>query len=282
MTYSFVRYLAAKRPIDDRSLNAHVWAQLAAVLPPRPLRILELGAGTGTMVERLAARGVFAAGSAYHAIDADPANIAAARERLSGQALPFALTLEAADVFDAIAGYRPPADLLIAHAFLDLLDLPSALPVLYSALAPGGLFYFTLNFDGLTVLEPIIDAALDEQILSLYHQTMDDRHVGGRPSGDSRSGRHLLGLIPAAGGEILAAGSSDWIIVPRDGFYDGDEAYFLHHILYFMETSLGGHPALKDAAFKRWLVLRRAQVEAGELIYIAHQLDIVGRLPTRP
>lgn len=281
MTYSFVRYLAAKRPIDDRSLNAYVWEQFVGHFPGRPLSVWEIGAGTGTMIARLAARAVLPAGSRYHAVDADPANINAARQSLAGLDLPFTVTLEAADAFAAIARQQPQADLLIAHAVLDLLDLPRALPRLLSALAPGGLFYFTLNFDGLTVLEPAIDAELDARIMALYHQTMDDRQLDGRPSGDSRSGRHLLSLIPAAGGEIIAAGSSDWVVLPRHGGYPGDEAYFLHHILYFMESSLAGHPALDAAQFDRWLGRRRAQVDAGELIYIAHQLDIAGRLIER-
>jgi SAM-dependent methyltransferase len=279
MTTSFARYLAAKRPIDDRSLNAHVWETVAAALPQRPLSILELGAGIGTMIDRLAARDVWAPGGRYEAIDADAALIDAARERLAGAVLPFELSLQAADVFTAIARTdRAPADLLIAHAFLDLLDLPRALPVLLSALAPGGLFYFTLNFDGITILEPAIDPGFDELIMRLYHQTMDERRVDGRLSGDSRSGRHLLSLIPAVGGEVLAAGSSDWVVVPRRGGYPGDEAYFLHHILHFMETSLAGHPALDAAGFGRWLARRRAQIDAGELIYIAHQIDIAGRV----
>jgi hypothetical protein len=231
------------------------------------------------MIDRLAARDVWTPGGRYEAIDADVALIDATRERLAGAALPFELSLRAADVFTAIAPTdRPPADLLIAHAFLDLLDLPRALPVLLSALAPGGLFYFTLNFDGLTILEPAIDSGLDELIMRLYHQTMDERRVDGRLSGDSRSGRHLLSLIPAAGGELLAAGSSDWVVAPRHGGYPGDEAYFLHHILHFMETSLAGHSALDAARFDRWLARRRAQIDAGELIYIAHQIDIAGRV----
>lgn len=279
MSDDFIRYLAAKQPIDDRSLNAHVWARMAAALPRRPLAVLEVGAGTGSMIERLAGRDVLPVGSHYHAIDADPANIAAAEARVAGLSLPFSVTLETADVLEVAGQMRPPVDLLIAHAFLDLLDLPTALPLLLSTLVPGGLFYFTLNFDGVTILEPVIDAGLDRQIIALYHQTMDDRRVGGRPSGDSRSGRHLLRLIPAAGGELLAAGSSDWVVMPRNDGYPGDEAFFLQHILRFMETSLAGHPGLDAATFRRWIGRRRAQVEAAELIYIAHQLDIAGRWP---
>ncbi len=55
--YSFIRYLAAKKSVDDRALNRHVWetlkSSLAAQVAETPVRILEIGAGIGTMVERL-------------------------------------------------------------------------------------------------------------------------------------------------------------------------------------------------------------------------------------
>ena len=59
ITYSLLRYLAAKRSVDDRALNWQVWQHLVAALPratpQQPLRILEVGAGIGSMVERLVA-----------------------------------------------------------------------------------------------------------------------------------------------------------------------------------------------------------------------------------
>jgi hypothetical protein len=57
--YSFARYLSAKATVDDRSLNAHVWDTLRGALDVRRqdagLKLVELGSGIGTMVERLLA-----------------------------------------------------------------------------------------------------------------------------------------------------------------------------------------------------------------------------------
>lgn len=279
MDYSFTRYLAAKRTVDDRSLSDTVWQALLTALPARLPDILEIGAGTGTMIDRLAARGLLSMGGRYTAVDADPANIAEARRRLEGTRLPVAVEFEADDVYHFTRRGRGPEmwDLLIAHAFLDLMDVTRLLPELFELLRPDGLFYFTINFDGLTVLEPLIDPEFDEQVIALYHRTMDERLVGGRPTGGSRAGRALLWQIPAAGGEILAAGASDWIVMPRHGRYPGDEAYFLHHVLHFFESSLAGRPELDPERFAAWLAKRRAQVDAGELIFIAHQIDVCGR-----
>ena len=277
---NFIRYLAAKRTVDDRALNAHVYETLRAELPPGALDVLEVGAGTGAMLDRLAARGLLAAGGRYTAVDADPANVAAAIERYSRWTSPVSVSWEAADVYDFARrerGWRT-WDLLIAHAFLDLVDAPSLLPQLFALLRPGGLFYFTINFDGLTILEPPVDPGFDEQVIDLYHRTMDERTADGHPAGDSRSGRHLLWQLPAAGTEILAAGASDWVVVPSRGGYAADEATFLRAILGFFEQSLSGRPELDPARLAEWLARRRAQIEAGELIYVAHQMDVCGRV----
>jgi SAM-dependent methyltransferase len=280
MEYSFAHYLAAKRTVDDRALNDAVWRGLRAALPEGPLDVLEVGAGTGTKIDRLAARGLFSGGGCYTAVDADPALIAEAQGRLQNTPVPFALEIEAADVYDYARHMRGRRvwDLLIAHAFLDLIDAPRLLPELFGLLRPGGLFYFTINFDGLTILEPPIESAFDELVITLYHRTMDERMAGGYPSGGSRAGRKLLSEIPAAGGEILAAGASDWIVHPVGGAYPADEAYFLHHILHFFERSLTGRPELDGGKFAAWLEKRHTQIDAAELIFIAHQLDIYGRV----
>lgn len=278
---SFQRYLAAKRTVDDRALNGYVRRTLLAALPPGPRDILEVGAGTGTMIDRLSGWPGVLDGGRYTAVDALADNVATATARLSPKSLPITLELEAIDLFDFMAretGIRQ-WDLLIAHAFLDLVDAPATLPRLFELLRPGGLFYFTINFDGHTILEPVIDPAFDSRVLELYHQTMDERLVDGRLSGDSQSGRHLLRQIPAAGGRILAAGSSDWVVMPLNGTYIADEAYFLHFIINTIEGALVGHEALNGDQFARWIMRRHAQIEAGELVYIAHQLDVAGVLP---
>lgn len=277
---NFIRYLAVKQTVDDRALNTHVYETLRAELPLGPLDVLEVGAGTGAMLDRLVARGLLAAGGRYTAVDADPANVAAALERYSRRTSPLSVSWEAADVYDFARRKRGRRawDLLIAHAFLDLVDAPRLLPELLALLRPGGLFYFTINFDGLTILEPPVDPGFDEQVIDLYHRTMDERTADGRPAGDSRSGRHLLWQLPAAGAEILAAGASDWVVVPSRGGYAADEADFLRAILGFFEQSLSGRPELDPARLAGWLARRRAQIEAGELIYVAHQMDVCGRV----
>ena len=300
---AFQRYLAAKKAVDDRALNRLVWErfldELVGVSTQAPLRILEAGAGIGAMLERLLASGRLKE-AAYTGVDAQPENLRYARRWLSSWASNrgyqldeyekmviltrgderFAVEFVLADVFDyaaTVTGSRQ-WDVLIAHAFLDLIPLPGGLRPLFDMLGDEAFFYFPINFDGLTILEPVLDPHLDEQILQLYHATMDQRLTGEMPSGDSCTGRRLFQHLLTADGEILAAGSSDWVVYPTSTGYPDDEAYFLHFIIDTIHRALQDHPDLDEAEFDRWVTARRAQIESGELIYIAHQLDILGRL----
>jgi SAM-dependent methyltransferase len=300
----FVRYLEAKKPIDDRALNARVWEALSEALATRsslqPLRVLELGCGIGTMLERALERRLFgrAAPVEYTGLDISTGLIAAAGRRIPAWAGRLGFTLEqAADcdelqrgdlhlrarwiVADAFDFAGDPAragafDLLLAHAFLDLVDARRAVQAFLPLLSVGGLFYFSLVFDGATLFEPALDPALDAQIERAYHQTMDQRVVAGRPSGHSRTGRLLLGLLPEAGGRILQAGSSDWIVRPRDRAYLPEESLLLDHILSTIQRALKDHPELDRRDLQFWLDQRRGQLGRAELAYIAHQLDFLG------
>ena len=59
---SFTRYLAAKTSVDDRALNGQVWRALASRITTDqngvPLRVLEVGSGIGTMIQRLLNHGL--------------------------------------------------------------------------------------------------------------------------------------------------------------------------------------------------------------------------------
>jgi hypothetical protein len=82
--------------------------------------------------------------------------------------------------------------------------------------------------------------------------------------------------LRAAGGEILAAGSSDWVVFAPEGVYPADEAYFLHFIIDTVRGALDG--AIAPERIDAWASARHAQIERDILVYIAHQLDFFGRV----
>ncbi len=275
----FLRYLASKKTVDDRALNAQVWQAMSNIITQPDCRVLEIGSGIGTMIERLDTHGLLET-AVYHAIDNDPDHIALCQGRLRPLIDKHQLSFEAADILDFIKNPQNVGqyDLILAHAFLDLMDIPAVLPDILALLRSGGHFYFTINFDGGTIFEPTIDAAFDALVEKVYHQTMDERVTNGVVSGDSKSGRHLFHHVNNAGGQVTAAGSSDWVVFPVNGRYPADEAFFLQTILGYFENSLKNRPEVDAHKLESWLQTRHQQIKEGNLVFIAHQLDLFGQV----
>jgi hypothetical protein len=289
MDFFSPHYLLSKQTVDDRALNKDVLSTLRDHLPPEPISFIEVGAGIGTMLKRLVDWNLLCRGE-YTLIDCMAENISYARDWIPQWAQEAGLSVErsgadtlhlcdgsrdirirfaCADVFDFILENKTPADVLIAHAFLDLLPMPESLEKLLTL--TRGLAWLTINFDGMSGLQPVIDCELDERIERLYHATMDTRLTGR----SSRLGRNLFEHLRCADVEILAAGSSDWVVFANEGRYPADEKYFLQFILHFFESSLAGCDELEAAALERWIAKRHEQIERGELVYIAHQMDFL-------
>ncbi len=197
-----------------------------------------------------------------------------------------------------VAGY----DLLVGAAFLDLVDWPTA-ETLAGAVRPGGHCYFPITFDGRTTFAPAPDPAFERRLERAFHAHLD------AGTGTSRAGGRALDRLPDAGVEVLAAAGSDWTVRPLGlgagegvdadagtgrAHYPADEAYFLHHVLDLVYGALspdGGTAAAgagdsegadSDAALDpdrlaAWVRTRHEQVAAGELTYLTHQLDVLGR-----
>ena len=298
MAFDYARYLAAKTTVDDRALNRHVLAGLRRLVPAGAPRVLEVGAGLGTMVARLVDWGVIGAGE-YILLDADRPLLDrsrrwlcdwAAARGLRSDPLPDGLQLgdlRVRLVHAELGGYLEAAhgelaDVLIANAVLDLVDVPAILPGLLRLLVPGGVYWFTINYDGESIFVP--GHPHDDQVMQAYHRDMDERVRYGRPGGDSRTGRRLFGYLRDAGAPALAAGSSDWVVsAGPDGNYPDDEAYFVRCILNTIQNALRSREdrgdGLEAADLAGWLAVRGRQLAAGELVYLAHQLDFTGRAP---
>ena len=295
MTPDYARYLAAKTTVDDRALNRHVLAELRRLMPAGAPQVLEVGAGLGTMVARLMDWGAVGAGE-YILLDADRQLLDCSRRWLRDWAATRGLRsdvlpdgLQVGDLRIRLvhaelgsyltAAHGSLADVLIANAVLDLVDVPAVLPGLLRQLVPGGVYWFTINYDGESIFAP--GHPHDDQVMQAYHRDMDERFRYGRPAGESRTGRHMFHHLRDAGAPALAAGSSDWVVYPSpDGSYPADEAYFLGSILNTIRNALRNRQDwVEPADLANWLAERGRQLAAGELVYIAHQLDFAGRSP---
>jgi SAM-dependent methyltransferase len=295
MPLDYARYLAAKTTVDDRALNRHVLAELRRLMPAGAPRVLEVGAGLGTMAARLMDWGAVGAGE-YILLDADRQLLDCSRRWLRDWAAARGLRsdllpdgLQVGDLRVRLvhaelgryleAAHWAQAEVLIANAVLDLVDVPAVLPGLLRLLVPGGVYWFTINYDGESIFAP--GHRHDDQVMRAYHRDMDERIRYSRPAGESRTGRRLFHHLRDAGAPPLAAGSSDWVVYPGpDGNYPADEAYFLRSILNTIRDALRNRQdQVEPSDLADWLAERGRQLAAGELVYIAHQLDFVGRSP---
>ena len=274
LRYDYSRYLQAKRSVDSRSINRHVLDTLRARLDrSQPMRILEIGGGTGSMVRRCLDYQL-AAAAHYTLVDRDADTLASFDDglRADARAADYTLDIVHADIDEFLRRDSGPYDLVIANAVLDLLDVPRLLTGLRPRCAPDALLWFTINFDGESCFLPA--RAGDDPIWQAYHASME------RPPGQRYAGRHLLQTLREHGAALLASGSSDWVVHAIDGAYLADESYFLHHIVYTIDNELRMAPPVASADFARWIVSRHQDIEDAGLIYVAHQLDVLSKLPS--
>lgn len=305
-SYDSCRYLTSKITVDDRSLNRRLWDAFLHGLveiqnDTQRLRILEVAGGIGTTVKRLAAalRRTSIETIDYTFVEIDTNHLERARAKLPewGRELGYevhetenevrfsdahsVLTVElveenAFSVFEK-ATYHNRFNAVIAQAWIDIVNAQKALTGLTRVLqAKDGLLYLPIHFDGVTSFLPALDDDLDRRIERLYHHSMAQSPDG--PVGGSTTGRKLLASLSEMNDVEVTAGSSDWIVVPNDDHtYPADERYFLHHILHFVENELKRAETIDPRQANHWLVKRRGQIEDGQLIYMAHQLDVLAQ-----
>ncbi|MCF7801506.1 MAG: class I SAM-dependent methyltransferase [Candidatus Marinimicrobia bacterium] len=289
--FDYTRYLAIKKGIDDTSLNPEVWKQLTLFLEKsqtgEPPRILEIGGGIGTMIQRLLEADLLK-NAMYTAIEVEPDFKTAAAEELDRWCARHARTFSSnqemwrveSDAGDVRIKWQtgdilqmvddiPPAtyDLIIGHAVVDLLPVPLVLPRILARLKPGAAFYFSLNYAGETRFRP--SHPRDGEILRAYHHDMDWRFPELTWQA-SRTGLHLGEWLEAAGHAVVVNGSSDWSLGSAN---TADEAkrYFIANILDTIEQALVGLQGVSD-----WVNERRSQLAAGELHYFAANQDYFG------
>jgi hypothetical protein len=174
-------------------------------------------------------------------------------------------------------------DFVIAAAFLDLTDIQSSVPAILRSLHPGrgsSIFYFPINFDGITSLSPPTTAGIefDRHVEYTFHHEMGVDAKGERRS---ETGRRLLPLLKAQGAYNLCAGSSAWIVsAGSNGEYYADEEYFLKCIVEFVSTTLSRRLTVSEECYQDALTAyahcRSKQIENNTLTYVAHNMDFCG------
>lgn len=297
ITVDLAGYLEAKFSLDERSLNADVRQAFIEGIAcvPDVIRCLDAGTGTGATLRRLldaelsASLAITALDQDVRLLDLAAASIAERLERAGYRTLAqrrgieaersdrhVSIEFSACDVHDFEPATPTRYDLVTAHAFMDIVPLATTLSRMSSWLAPGGLLYATLNYDGDTALFPEYrDPAFEAAVLARYNASMELRRVRGGATGGARSGRRLHAALGDAGFAVIAYGSSDWNITPRGGRYRDRDADVLRTLLAWVHNESREQPAIDGDRLTRWYVERGTQLERAELGMIVHQLDVL-------
>ncbi len=315
LVFNYATYLASKGPLDARSLNQRVWDGFVDALlnaGKTDVSVIEAGAGIGAMFRRILQAclnhgqpvnmtytlvDVEAENTNYftthfsawleamgcHAEAPDPSWVLQERKMHqsswrgpAGQLLRVEVVQQ--DIHAFIAGHSGEGwDALVAQAFLDLFDVETFVPDLLHLLKPAGLFYFPINFDGITSFLPPTEPSVDMLVESVYHKSMDDRSLNPSRRGRSQSGRHLMHVLAGLPVHFLEIGSSDWVVFPRRGVYIDSDKEFLAHILHFVEGELKKSNAVGPDVARAWIKSRQTQLDNNQLMLLVHQLDLLGQ-----
>ena len=302
MDFAYKDYLRWKEEVDRGAISRKVLRvfenHLKAVSCPR---ILDFGTGTGSMIRTLVDLGLFSSAEIV-GIDKDRTLLLAARRHFAqwakksrlkmratqkheSEILSFSLVsgrgqirvrlfnrdLYAIAELDEAIKVRESFDAVTGLSLLDLLHSNNGIAALKYPLCKNGLLYLLTIYDGMTVFEPTADRPFEELVQKAYNATMNDERLG------SHAGRKAFQLLAKNGFCTLAYDSSDLVIYPRNGGYEKHEREFVACILKTIYSALKGQELVDESKLDEWYATRARQLEAGGLLYVCHQHDILGR-----
>lgn len=295
-------YLEAKFYLDSAGLNRLVLRRFRRCLEGlESPRLLDLGTGTGAMLRRCLAMNLKGS-PLLVGIDKDADSLVLARDKIAAlRGQPGAMSTAAGapgaprirllrlDLVKAALQKMPQTglaagsfDCVTAHALMDLLPLEPVIDWAWSLLRPGGLFYASLNYEGLTRFLPAgAHRDFEASLLEDYNRSMDERRVAGLSSGGSRSGSRLLSALAGQGFRLLASGRSDWKIRPRHfrpGGSGDAESTLLRALLAMIYREALNRQSFPGRAgeLESWYASRMRAVRERRLGLRVRHLDVLG------
>jgi SAM-dependent methyltransferase len=168
-----------REPADRRARSTELVTQLAAVLRPGPVRILDIGCGTGSTTRWLAP--LLRGPQEWTLLDRDPALLALVPDRtrgvLDGDGGPVTLTTRHADITSLTPRDLATTSAVTASALTDLLTADEVDELAAACAAAGVPALLTLTVTGQVEIDP--PAPVDDEVAAAFnaHQR---REVAGR------------------------------------------------------------------------------------------------------
>jgi hypothetical protein len=265
-------WLALREPFDGVARNTALVPMLGAALPARP-RIMDLGAGTGSLFRWLAPR--LGRAQAWTLVDADDALIAGAYARTADWAARHGWPVSYPG--RAMLVHGPHGAWRLEGLIADLADAPDNLPLarhdavvntaLCDLVSAGWLarmaatlrvpFYAALNVDGRDAWLPA--HPLDRRVAAAFRRDQ---------ARDKGFGRALGPRAPAAMARIFRARGFGVALAPSDWRIGRSSPVMAAQLMM-------GHANVAGAAAEPWRRARSAQVSRGQLAVRIGHTDVL-------
>ncbi len=254
-------WLALREPADVAARSPLVTQAIANATAARtPLRIVDLGSGTGSNVRYLASR--LPQPQAWRLVDHDPALLATARTLV-----PVAVEMRVADLRELESAVVEGCDLVTASALLDLVSEAWVRRFASLCHAAGTSVLVVLNYDGRTECAPVdADDALVRDLVNTHQRT--DKGFG--PALGPDSGARTAQALADAGYQVVAE-KSDWVVGP-------DQAGLQRALIGgWADAAVELRPA-EAQRVRDWESRRLAHIDAGtSTVRVGHD-DVAGVL----
>ncbi len=311
--YQYERFLRAKEKLDSRSMSEKLWKALKKEIRNRtrtgvnwPRRVLDCGCGTGSILTHLSDKGIEF--QEYHGIEIQPELLKTARKRVATGEFR---KLHAAPEFHAMSVYslaeemsvgrrnafKQPFDIVFAASLAEHVEIDEMLGNIYNSLEPNGLLFMPINYDGVTILEPVQDERIEERLIHNFNKIAIGGQVyEGRVGGNAFCGRKLYHALKRNGFRILDLQSEDWVIMPADSkpWYEDNVKELLAFVVNAVaDANLIPHlnrvPILDTIStdgtigpdekrhIEEWRVKRLKEIDDGILVFICHQIGALAK-----
>lgn len=265
MTASLADWLSLREAADTAARSTDLLNAVLDVLSSRrPLRIVDLGTGTGSNVRYLAPR--VPRPQEWLVADRDPALLAALARRVD---VP--LTMRATNLGTLTEDLFADRDLVTASALLDLVSEPWLRSLAEHCHRAGATALFALTYDGESRCAP--QEPEDELVRSLMnqHQRQNDKGFGIAAGPDATEAAERA--FRAAGYSVRRA-KSDWVLNASTG------ALQRPLIEGWVEAAIEMAPD-RAATIASWRARRLAHVDAGRSHIVVGHEDLAAWLPAR-
>ncbi len=252
-------WLALREPADAAARAPRVTQAIAEAMTARhPLRVADLGCGTGSNMRYLASR--LPQPQAWRLVDHDAALLATARTLV-----PQAVDTRVADLRELESSVVDACDLVTASALLDLVS--DAWVRRFASLCrdAGAAVLVVLNYDGRTeCTPPDADDDVVRELVNAHQRT--DKGFG--PALGPDSGLRTARALADAGYRVVVE-KSDWVVGP-------DQAGLQRQLIAgWADAAVELAPAEAER-IRAWQLRRLAHVDAGiSTVRVGHD-DVAG------